>query len=240
MAKIGQASIDERGKARGGSAGNQTGSELNIRPWADRAWHTVLRANDPATREGIAAACEAAVANPNIGYDQGERTTLFSEAQKCGWDLSKVSAPCETDCSALVAVCVNAAGISVSKDIYTGNMAKAIMATGKFQRLAAARYTRASDLLMRGDILIRNGHTAIVVEGGKPAERPLYVPGATYETQVVLNVRKGASTKHGVAATLAKGAKVKCLSLSVENGNTWMQIASGWVAAYYNGKAYVR
>ena len=40
---IGQASIDERDKISGGSAGNQSGWELNIRSWYANGWTLVLR-----------------------------------------------------------------------------------------------------------------------------------------------------------------------------------------------------
>mgnify|MGYP007007821211 FL=1 len=41
--KIGHASIDERGKARGGAAGDQTGKEVCLRDWYDKNWVSVLR-----------------------------------------------------------------------------------------------------------------------------------------------------------------------------------------------------
>ena len=116
--KIGHASIDENGKARGGAAGDQTGREVCTRDWYSKNWNKVIRAKNSKIAEKIAKAMEAACANNNIGYDQNQRTTLFVQAQAKKWDISKITTKCETDCSALVAVCVNAAGVSVSKDIY--------------------------------------------------------------------------------------------------------------------------
>lgn len=114
--------------------------------------------------------------NPNIGYDQFERTTLYTQAQKVGFDLSRITKPCETDCSAFVAVCVNAAGIKVSKDIYTGNMVRALSNTGQFKVLTASKYLKSDHYLRHGDILVYEGHhTAIVIEDGeheKPATPP--------------------------------------------------------------------
>ena len=118
---IGHACIDERGKARGGTAGDQTLKEVYSRDWYNKPWHTVFRPKSAEVAEKIAKAMEQACANNNIGYDQNQRTTLFELAKAKKWNISKVNKKCETDCSALVAVCCNAAGVAVSKDMYTGN-----------------------------------------------------------------------------------------------------------------------
>lgn len=164
---IGHASIDERGKASGGAAGDQTGREVCTREWYNKPWNKVIRATDPKVAEKIAQTMEAACKNNNIGYDQLQRITLFTEAKKVNWDLSKITVKCETDCSALIAVCVNAAGVSVSKDIYTGNEAAALKATGEFQILTASKYLTSDKYLMRGDILLNESHhTAVVLSNG--------------------------------------------------------------------------
>jgi hypothetical protein len=165
--KIGHASIDERGKASGGQAGDQTGREVFTRTWYNKPWLKVIRPKSSTHAEKIAKAMEQACANNNIGYDQYQRTTLFSAAQKVKFDLSKVKTKVETDCSALVAVCVNAAGIPVSKDIYTGNEATALSNTGKFTILTDSKYLTSDKNLKRGDILLGSGHTAIVLSNGE-------------------------------------------------------------------------
>lgn len=165
--KIGHASIDERGKIAGGNAGDQTGKEVCSRNWYDGGWNKVIRAKDPRVANKIAKAMEQACANNNIGYDQKQRTTLYELAKAKGWDLSKITTKCECDCSSLVAVCVNASGITVSKDIYTGNEAKALQATGAFTVLTTKGYTDYDSYLMRGDILLKEGsHTAVVLSNG--------------------------------------------------------------------------
>lgn len=165
--KIGHASIDERGKASGGQAGDQTGREVFTRTWYNKPWLKVIRPKSSTHAEKIAKAMEQACVNNNIGYDQYQRTTLFSAAQKVKFDLSKVKTKVETDCSALVAVCVNAAGIPVSKDIYTGNEATALSNTGKFTILTDSKYLTSDKNLKRGDILLGSGHTAIVLSNGE-------------------------------------------------------------------------
>lgn len=166
--KIGHASIDENNSARGGSAGDQTKKEVCTRNWYNRSggWHTVIRPKDATAAEKIAKAMEQACANDNIGYDQNQRTTLYTKAKAANWDISKITEKCECDCSALVAVCVNAAGISVSKDIYTGNQKSALKNTGKFEILTESKYLTKEDYLKRGDIILGSGHTAITLSNG--------------------------------------------------------------------------
>lgn len=164
--KIGHASIDERGKARGGAAGDQTGREVCTRNWYNKPWIAVIRPKSSTAAEKIAKAMEAACANNNIGYDQNERTTLYIKAKANNWNIAGIKSKCETDCSALVAVCVNAAGISVSKDIYTGNEKSALVATGKFTAHTESKYLTTDNYLKRGDILLASGHTAVVLSNG--------------------------------------------------------------------------
>lgn len=172
MIKIGQASRDERMRYSGGIAGDQDGKEVAIREWYNRPWNKVLRCKDSKKAEKIAAAMEKACRNDNIGYDQNQRTTLYSLAKANGWKIEDVKTPCETDCSALVSVCVNAAGVKVSGDIYTGNEAVALLRTGEFELLSAPKYLLSDEYLKRGDILLYEfHHTAIALQDGKKAEK---------------------------------------------------------------------
>lgn len=164
--KIGHASIDENNTARGGNAGDQTLKEVCTRSWYNKPWTSVIRPKDSTVAEKIAKAMEQACANDKIGYDQNQRTTLFTQAKALNWDLSKITTACECDCSSLVAVCVNAAGITVSKDIYTGNEKTALANTGAFTVLTDAKHISKPDNLKRGDILLGSGHTAIVLTNG--------------------------------------------------------------------------
>jgi hypothetical protein len=160
---IGHAVSDENGNLSGGEAGEQNKDEVLTRQWYNKPWIALFRAKDPEQAEKIAQAMEAACENDCIGYDQFERTTLYERAKKAKWDLSAITKPCETDCSALVAVCVNAAGIPVSKDIYTGNMKKSLNDTGAFECITDGAVLSDSKQMRRGDILLGKGHTVIVL-----------------------------------------------------------------------------
>lgn len=178
------ASIDENGKAHGGQAGNQTGRELKKQKWYkhDKTWR-VFRVKDAGVAAKIAQCAKAAVANRHIGYDQYQRNTLYKEAQPYGFDVSKVTTDCETDCSALVRVCCAFAGIlGLPSDFRTGNMPKNLLKTGAFVELTGSRYTDTYTYLKAGDILVTatSGHTVVVGNDGPkaaaqtpaPAEEP--------------------------------------------------------------------
>ena len=228
--KIGHASIDENGRIQGGAAGDQNGKEVYTRDWYSKPWLYVIRPKDSIAAEKIAKAMEQACANNKIGYDQSQRTTLFTQAKACGWDLSKIKTACETDCSALVAVCVNAAGIGVSKDMYTGNEKSALSATGKFDIYTGSDYVASSAKLKRGDILLGNGHTAIVLSNGSSAgsstsgssnKKNTSYSGkgiGTATAKCDINIRSGAGTGYSSYGAIKKGTAVEVLEV----------LSSGW------------
>jgi len=85
-----------------------------------------------------------------------------------------------------------------------------------------------------------------------------YSIGKVYELQVNLNVRYYAGLQYGIKkyseltpdgkkhctnkiyATLKKGTRVTCKGVLIKDGNTWLEIPSGYICAVYNNKIYVR
>ena len=249
---IGHASIDERGKASGGTSGDQTLKEVCTRNWYNKPWNKVIRAKDANVAEKIAVAMEQACANNNIGYDQAQRTTLYTKAKEKNWNLSKITEKCECDCSSLVAVCVNAAGISVSKDIYTGNQANALKATGSFTIYTADKYIKSDSNLKRGDILLKEGsHTAIVLLTDSKSETAVKTPTATpkvdaaqnlnkayskgvkLQTTANLNMRTGAGTDKSRITVLNRNTYVTWYGYyNIVNGVKWYLVVSGNYTGY--------
>ena len=175
---IGQASIDENGGIKNGQAGNQSGRELNKSSWYSGGWTLLIRAKDPKMAEKMAKACEAGVANKNIGYDQWQRNTLRAEAKKAGWNLGAIKTPCETDCSAFMAVCAEAAGVNMDVAYTQGNapatfqMKQQWGKTGKFEMITDKKYLTSADYLKRGDVLVNESrHTVMVLNDGPKAEQ---------------------------------------------------------------------
>lgn len=183
---IGQASCDERGRYVGGQAGNQSGTELNVRTYYNKPWNRgLIRFKDGARAQRCATAMIQAVGNMRIGYDQNERNSLLPLARAAGWDLSKVTANCETDCSALCGVCGIAAGVPESAIYqggnlcYTGNIIERFRATGMVD-IYDASYAANSANLRNGDILVSSTHAVVVTTGGKtPSGASTSAPAST-------------------------------------------------------------
>lgn len=110
---------------------------------------------------------QAACDNNHIGYDQSQRNTLYAAAKPFGFDCSRVTTDCETDCSSLVRVCICYAGIMVSA-FSTESEVKTLVATGQFTKLTDKKYTTRPDYLRTGDILVTatKGHTVVVLNDG--------------------------------------------------------------------------
>lgn len=181
--RIGHASLDERKKIKGGSAGDQTGGEVCTRTWYNGSWGFVLRPKNAELAEKSAQACEKGCANPNIGYDQNQRNTLYSRAKEVGFDLSRITTPCECDCSAFMHVCAIAGGckgLGYGTNGYTtSTMGSAFVASGDYEKLTASKYRTSDNYLKRGDILVRAGHhTVMVLENGSKVQvgNPYPVP----------------------------------------------------------------
>lgn len=217
---IGHASIDERGKANSGQAGDQTGRELCTRSWYNKGWTVLLRAKDPAVAERMAKACEAGCANPRIGYDQYQRNTLRTRAKAVGWDLSKIMTDCETDCSAFMTVCAEAAGVNMDGTYTSGNapvtwnMRQKFVGTGAFTALTASKYLTSDKYLRRGDILVyEKGHTVMALSNGA-------LSGAATTAQATTTTAKGVCVVNlNVLRKGNEGSDVKALQiLLIGNG----------------------
>lgn len=197
--KLASASIDENGKATGGKAGDQTGKEVKIQDYYvhSKGWR-VFRPISPEQAEKIAFDGEEAAKNNKIGYDQNQRNTLYEASKPYGFNCKMVKTPCECDCSALVRVCCAYAGITLPASFRTANEAKELMKTGAFEELTGDKYTKSSDYLKRGDILVTatRGHTVIVITNGKNANEPIITTGKVKITGGSVWVRKGPGVRY--------------------------------------------
>lgn len=249
---IGHASVDENGRSTGGVAGDQTGKELCIRSWYNKPWIKVFRPISNINAEAIASAMEAACENNHIGYNQFDRKSLYEEAKKVNFDLNKISNDCNTDGSALVAVCINAANIPVSAIMTTATEEKILSRTAAFQILTSSEYLTSSQYLKRGDILLAEGHTAIVLSNGQKIvekikttqqeENNKYV-GQAIGTAISLenmNVRTGAGAAYKVIDNLPKNSRVEVLSITTTGWLKiiWPKSTSGYAYVSNSGGKY--
>ena len=169
--KIGSARMGENGKITGGKPGDQTGREVSTQNWYahSKGWR-VFRAKNAGVGCKIAECMSKICANDRIGYNQAQRGTLYAAVKGHGFDPDALKIKVNTDCSAAVRVCCCYAGIEIG-NFNTSNEASYLLATGAFVELTGSEYTRSSDRLRKGDILVTRtkGHTVVVLTDGKKA-----------------------------------------------------------------------
>lgn len=184
------------------------GKEVSTQNWYrhSKGW-VVLRAKDAVVREKQAAAMERACNNNDIGYSQATRNTLYAEVKARSFDPAKTTKKVNTDCSALVRVCMAYAGVLVD-DFITSTQIARTMATGKYEKLTDGRYTTKSDYLLRGDILVTKtkGHTVIVLSNGaKVKAEATSTDSSETAVRVLKNGMEGEDVKALQSALIALG-----------------------------------
>ena len=259
--KIGHASIDERGKINSGTAGDQTAKEVCTRDWYNKGWSVLLRPKSATIAEKMAKTCEAGCANSKIGYDQYQRNTLRAAAKDAGWNLAKITKACETDCSAFMTVCAEAAGVNMSGCYTSGNapvtstMRAKFKATGAFDVLTDSKYLTSPDYLKRGDVLVyEKGHTVMVLSNGSKADtsgstassslKPATADykdnslAGTYKTTADLHMRIDAGKDNASICVIPAGKAVQCYGYynKTESGDKWLYVVYNGQSGYCSSK----
>lgn len=250
---IGHASQDENKKYKNGKAGDQTTKEVTTRSYYVKGdkWDYVIRFKTSDMAEKAASACEKACKNDKIGYDQSQRNTLLTEAEKVKFDLSKIKTACECDCSALMCVCAIAAGVD-KKYLYIGgnlrttsSMQSAFKKVSDIQILTASKYLTSDKYLKRGDILVKEGsHTVMALENGSEVvkETNTFKSYLVKVTTDALNIRKGPGTKYDIVGTITDKGIYTIIDESMNGSTKWGLLKSGasnrnkWISLSYTQK----
>lgn len=179
------------------SSGSRPAAEqVKIGSYYDGGWYAVLRPKTLELAAKSALICEAGCNNNNILYSQLKRNTLKSTAlaaaglnndnkgsnlSKITPDIiSKISTTCYADCSSFMTFCACCAGAKFGYDYWGGgNAPTCSKMVAKFTNNGAAdadyvvlrdtKYLNNSDYLQRGDILLSDGHTVMVLDCGSKA-----------------------------------------------------------------------
>lgn len=160
------ASMDERRKLSGGSAGDQTGTEVCIRSWYSRPWQYYMECTDSALADRAASLFEAIARSNKCGYDQGNRLSLYQALTACNGDIANI-ALCETDCSAAVAGIYRFLGLPVSPSCTTRNIRAALKATGAFQVYSDTAHVASDRYAKRGGLYLTEGsHIVMAKDNG--------------------------------------------------------------------------
>ena len=215
------------GNARGGdptyTPGDQSGAEVRTQAWYANGWNFVARFRDPVTAEKAARACEAACANDNIGYSQTRRNDLRAAAKAVGWDFSRITGKADCDCSSLMAVCAEAAGVNMDGAYtagnapWTGNMREKFNQTGAFDVLTDKKYLTGDAYLRRGDILVNEvTHTCMALSDGAKAYEP--TAGAAPGTAKTYTVRTG-DTLWGISQRYGVTVAALCAANDIDEND---------------------
>lgn len=243
MVRLAYASKDERGLYSGGKAGDQTGSEVLISSWYNRPWSYVMREKHADVGAAIASVAEQLALLPQIGYNQGQRLTLWDECEKIHWNINQLQniAPCECDCSSMIAVVLRFVGIEIPRNVWTGSMESCLRLTGNFEMLTRPALLDNPNNLRRGDILVYhsgiNGHAAVCLDNGIYAPLPVnyYARVNVPETYLQVRASPEATKKNeykvaGDDTTTLRLPRGMLLHI-IEEMNTWGRIDNidGWV-----------
>lgn len=184
--------------------GDQSGGkEVSTQNWYlhSKGWR-VFVCTIPGAGPYIADAMKKACANNDIGYSQGSRNTLYNNIKSKGFDPSETTKPVNTDCSALVRVCVqyafNKLGISKTvPDFITSGEANTLLKTGYFKELTGESYTKTGKNLPTGAILVTKtkGHTVVVTQGVKIPGEEIQEKPFNLGDRILKNGNEGSDVK---------------------------------------------
>lgn len=217
------AAWDENHRARGGAAGDQTGGEVHTGPWWYFGQNCVLRPLNDTLADKIADTMEKAAKNDNIGYDQGNRLSFYEALKAANWDASKITKKVETDCSAMTAAAIIAAGVKISPNAWTGNLWDCVKPSGKFERLTGSKYTQSDANLKRGDIILNEAeHVIVALENGANMRASGF---STHNMVTPTSIVKG--TPFIISGTVRSNCPLSSVTVGVVNKDThkWEPVA---------------
>ena len=225
--KLVHASINEKGTTTGGKSGDQTGREICIRSYYNKPWKYVYRYTGEVSNAGT-----VSVRNYLQKGDSGD---AVKEMQKmltgCGYSCGK-------------------SGVDGS---FGGDTEKALLAFQEFYALEVdGKYGPASKAKLTS---VYNGKQSAAAP--EVAKSPQYTAGKAYTLQVELKVRTGPGTNYNAKkhtqltadgqkhdkdndGCLDAGTVVTCQEVRNVGNDIWMKAPSGWMAAYYDGKVYIK
>lgn len=157
------ASVDECRKLSGGSAGDQTGTEVCIRSWYSKPWQYYIECTDSALGDRAATLFEAIARSNKCGYDQGNRLSLYHALTACNGDIASMEM-CETDCSAAIAGIYRFLGLPVSPSCTTRNIRPALEATGSFRVYSDSDHVASDRYAKRGALYLKEGSHIIMAK----------------------------------------------------------------------------
>ena len=213
---------DQLFPADGGTAETYE-AEVNITE-AGADWGRIFRPVSPAAAERMADLMERAARNPHVGYSQGETRYTFGNALRdAGNDPDRIETDVNGDCSSGTAAVANGAGLHVRPEMTTYTEKADLMASREFV-LIEDELRILPELYRRGDVLWRQGHTAIVIDNGG-AVRDTVI---TMRTTGRLHQRLAASALSASIGEIPAGIAIRA--------EAPYQGPDNWTIVEYNGR----
>lgn len=232
--------------------------EVRIDPWRT-GFTMVCRYIDRKLAKAHAEAAKFFCNSKHVGYSQKNRLTLKNAVKALGYaNYKNLKNDKETDCSALQCLCCNIVGISEVKDWNSTEMLKQMpKLTQYFICYTDNKYINSSDYLMEGDILIKDGHVACVLNDGSlvnvdpedqdgngkkdvlatPKSKDTKIAGQYQATEDV-NLRYGPSSKeYDVIEVVKKGITVTCEGFYTDD---WYRVTTQGGVKGYIKKTYLK
>lgn len=262
---IGSARHNERGNITGGRAGDQTGQEVMTQRFyiSSKGWF-VLRPKTVENANKIGDKMYRACGNPNIGYCQGHRNGVVNlgidttTPTEC--DCSSLVRQCVREATGKDPG--NFTTATEKNMLYNTGLFESPMSYTNGMKLykgdILVTKTKGHTVIVTSSDYKRGGESAPVhAPAPAPSSNAGYRVGVNYTLQVELKVRTGAGTNYSAKShnqltsggrahdgdrdgALDKGTVVTCKEVKIVGNNIWMRCPSGWIAAVYNGKTYVK
>lgn len=224
--------------------------ELNVVDFYG-GWKMVFRAKNPDVAERIAYMIEGAVINgDHIGYGQASlasdggkypREGVFDALfQMSDPDTRKINTLCNCDCSSLVGACVYGASpalyIPELRTMWTGTEEQILMKSGEFIELTDPMLLELGTGLKRGDILLKDGHTAVAVDSDGHRDTFPVVIDYCYKSRI----RAGAGVEYETLEIVTVGDILDAEGTAYDSdGLPWYRVHSGLLIGY-TSSAYAR
>ena len=232
--KVVEAIGDERGKSKGGEAGDQTGKEILIRTFAKRDYNftVVMRCKDKTLAEKAAEIAKRIALSAQFGYNQAARWSGAKAIEAVGVNNLELAKAGDFDCSSLCLEAYKLAGVDLKHTGNTASLPKILLKTGKFEELTDPKYFESTDYLEVGDIYdAPNIHALMILTNGnkvKPDEEPTsdYVKIIRGKVNVRKTPRIPVKTNSNVYYVASKGEKFPYTGTTKvdETGKAWWEV----------------
>lgn len=228
---------DENGRYIGGKAGDQTGSEFEIRKFYVYPWTEVWEPPSRLIGMEVAKLARNAAKNDHIGYDQGNRLSFDNALQKTAHnDPAEIVVDVEEDCSSGVASILRAVGrrlgveamASIPNWVTTWSIGAYLRAAG-WNRHTASKYLGSDACLGKGWILNNTQHhIAINVSDGSKFSVAAKKPNFRFKLLAAASVRsRRLLNKWFRLGTYKKGTLLRISGVSKTKTYWWGEMANG-------------